>query len=963
MLIYPRKILFLILLFLAGHVMHAQKNIGQPFIHNFTKEVSNSGLRNWKISQDSIGILYFANDEGLLSFDGANWKIYQVENRTILRSIFIDEERIYAGCQGDIGYFEADSTGTLCYHSLKHKIPFKDNQFADVWKINKYHEFIIFRTTDKILAYNGDKISIHWIQPDFSFYLNENRKIYLNQLELQFDDNSSGVIQKIYSEPKFRNKSIQGLLNQDNHVLVFTNEGSIYKYQNSTFAEWKTPNQQFLKENRIQCVERIDKRNIAIGTLSGGVLIIDDEGNTVNQINSLNGLLNNEIIDLYLDNSGNLWISQSNGISCIETNSPYRTIKPDNKNISPGYAVKIHQDKLFLGTSVGLYASKLNKTRTSEGTSNFNIIQGTKGQVWALNEFNGELLLSHHEGAFRVEEGKAIKISKTQGSWGFIPIDDSRKILLEGHYKGLNIYEFSNGHWTFKNEVQNMIDESCRILAKDSNENIWVAHPYRGVYRIVLDERLKSVKEIKLYNSKNGFPSNWVHVFEVKGDVVFTTEKGVYSYNEENDNFQPSSIWASIIDSSKRVQRLVEDDQGNIWSVIDDDIGLITINDIGFEKVVNQNELPKLSGKLVGGFEHIYPHDRENVFFPTETGFIHYNPQKSNSVKGDLHSHIHEVKLGDSTSIYGGYKSERWMESKFKYYENAFTFKFSATEYSDFDQIEFQYILEGLDEKWSPWVKKNFKEYTALPHGDYQFKMRARNALGKTSDTDSYSFSISPPWYASLLAKLLYCILGLILLLSAFLVPFKKFEKEKSNIIQEKEEVLQETTEEYQKIVAENQEQISKLQEDKLKAEIQFKNKELASTTMHLVQKGGLLNKLKDNLTALQNKTTQPEVKKEIRSTLRMLNQNLQIDEDWEQFANYFDQVHVDFLKRLKEEYPQLTPKDQKLCTYLKMNLSTKEIVPLMNISVRGVEVSRYRLRKKLGLDSSVNLNDFMMNF
>jgi DNA-binding CsgD family transcriptional regulator len=277
--------------------------------------------------------------------------------------------------------------------------------------------------------------------------------------------------------------------------------------------------------------------------------------------------------------------------------------------------------------------------------------------------------------------------------------------------------------------------------------------------------------------------------------------------------------------------------------------------------------------------------------------------------------------------------------------------------------IEFQYLLKGLDEDWSVWTTKNLKEYTALPYGKYNFQVKARNANGQVSEIRSFEFEIMPPWYATITAKVIYFLFGIGSLLSLILIPRRKFEQEKAILVQEQEKTLQETTQVYQKIVAKNEAEINELQQEKLKAEIQFKNQELATTTMHLVQKGELLNKLKDNLNNMLKNTSDPKMKKEIRSTIQLLNQDAQLDKDWEQFAQYFDEVHVDFLKRLKDKYPQLTPKDQKLCTYLKMNLSTKEIVPLMNISVRGVEVSRYRLRKKLGLETNVNLNEFLMKF
>jgi DNA-binding CsgD family transcriptional regulator len=107
----------------------------------------------------------------------------------------------------------------------------------------------------------------------------------------------------------------------------------------------------------------------------------------------------------------------------------------------------------------------------------------------------------------------------------------------------------------------------------------------------------------------------------------------------------------------------------------------------------------------------------------------------------------------------------------------------------------------------------------------------------------------------------------------------------------------------------------------------------------------------------------EPALKREIHRIVKMVDQDASLDEDWEQFSKNFDQVHSDFLKRLGDQYPQLSSNDFKLSAYLRMNLSTKEIASLLNISVRGVEASRYRLRKRLGLGTNVNLTEFLMRF
>jgi DNA-binding CsgD family transcriptional regulator len=130
---------------------------------------------------------------------------------------------------------------------------------------------------------------------------------------------------------------------------------------------------------------------------------------------------------------------------------------------------------------------------------------------------------------------------------------------------------------------------------------------------------------------------------------------------------------------------------------------------------------------------------------------------------------------------------------------------------------------------------------------------------------------------------------------------------------------------------------------------------------MHLVQKSEILQKIKSEIQNIAKASKDTATAKQLRTVVRKISTDERLDEDWQYFARHFDQVHGQFLQRLREKYPQLTPKDHRLCAYLRMNLASKEIAPLMNISVRSVEVARYRLRKKLKIDNEVNLVEFMM--
>ena len=237
--------------------------------------------------------------------------------------------------------------------------------------------------------------------------------------------------------------------------------------------------------------------------------------------------------------------------------------------------------------------------------------------------------------------------------------------------------------------------------------------------------------------------------------------------------------------------------------------------------------------------------------------------------------------------------------------------------------------------------------------------VRARNAAGIVSEVEKVSFSISAPWYLSPLAYFLY---GLALVSAIFFSlrkQSKNFEKEKVS--------LQNQHEEQEKIfrqrVEDSELELSRVRRQKLETEVRFKNQELASATLHLVQKREMLAGLKSDLSKLLGKMRNQEARpQDLQKLIRLVERDLENDSEWDQFAHHFDQVHQGFLGRLKEKYPVLSPNDLKLCAYLRMNLSSKEIAPMMAISVRGVEAGRYRLRKKIDLPNDANLRELMMN-
>jgi DNA-binding CsgD family transcriptional regulator len=296
------------------------------------------------------------------------------------------------------------------------------------------------------------------------------------------------------------------------------------------------------------------------------------------------------------------------------------------------------------------------------------------------------------------------------------------------------------------------------------------------------------------------------------------------------------------------------------------------------------------------------------------------------------------------------------------YKSNSVNFVFSATSFEGNGEVVHQYYLEKFEKSWSEWTSQTQKEYTNLGEGKYTFHVRSRNVYGEVSKEMTFTFYIQPPWYRTTWAYMIYVITIMSALYTSFGLLDRKHKKEKRimNLQQQKELIRKDN--EMELLAQKTQEEITRLKNEKLEAELMHMNKELGTSTVLILNKNEFISGVKDNLRSISKKSTE-EVSKELTRLVRDIETNLSSDHDWEHFQLHFDNVHGDFSRRFKTSYPVLSPQDMKLSAYLRMNLSTKEIAHLLNISVRGVEISRYRLRKKLQLDRKLNLQEYILNF
>ncbi|OQP50312.1 hypothetical protein A4H97_00245 [Niastella yeongjuensis] len=969
-----RKLLLAICCFRV-FIGHTQNTIGLPEIINYPKQIYNAGTQNWKLAQDKKGIVYAANDEGLLSFDGSFWKKYTLPGGTGVRSLAVGNDgRIYIGSQGEIGYFEPGKNGRLQYRSLNDLIPENEKDFTDIWDVVPVGNEVFFRSYRKIFQLQNDKITVFG-NPAWSFLgLHQNKlisKAWQKGL-LQFKNGTWVPFSKANYFPEKAEITAIVPLQGDSSLLLTKHHGS-YILHGEDIIPFETPDMRLINEKNPYSAAVINQNQIAIITNLAGCFIINDKGELVQRLSKLDGLQSNNILSVFVDGKKNIWLGLDNGIDFIAYNNAIKHIYPDYQEHSSGKAAVIFKNDLYIGTSNGVYAASLAEQKDMGFIkSKFELIPGPKGQVWNLSELNGQLVMGHNDGFFVIENKTSRKIDSSSGFWTFLPLSNvtPSPIVMAGTYNGLNFYSFTNGK--FNNPEVHTHFESARFVAVD-NDIAWAAHPYKGLYKIILNTGAAKPPYTVYKDTKGILSSNNNHIFKIKSRVVLTNDKGIFEYNARTDDFEPSAFLQRILPKVP-IRYLREDNNGNIWFVHDRHLGVADLS----EKQPQIIYFPELNNKITGnGLEFVYPYDSSNVFIAAEEGFYLINYNQYKQFREDIPIQISDVRIvnkRDST-IFGGYFNNE-EAPKIQYAWNSIHFDYSSPLYGKQSSIEFSYYLEDFDNGWSVWTKKNEKDYTYLSPGTYTFKVKARTHEGRESVVVSYKFTILAPWYRSRWAYFFYTLLSILFIYAIYKWQMKKFilqqqrhDQERQRMaylhqleIEKHQEEQKQLTYLHQLELERNEKEIIRLQNEKLQSEIQVKNNELASTTFNLVQKGEMLMKVKEEFVRMKKSSEIDKETDDYKKILRMLGDD-KMKRNWEQFAVHFDKVHSNFLVSLKSTYPYLTASDLKLCAYLRLNLTSKEIAQIMNITIKGVELGRHRLRKKLGIQPEVNLVNFLLNF
>ena len=927
------KCVFFVVVFLF-----VSKIISQEFppINSFSTEEYGAENQNWDITQSDDNFIYLANNKGLLEYNGASWQLYETPNETIMRSVYAFKDKVYTGFYMGFGFWKKNQFGILEYHSIVKEQNVKMLEDEQVWSIVELDNWIVFRSLQRIYLYDLSNKSLKIINSEST--INSISKV---DGVIYFHQNGKGIYKienggaKLVSDNEIlKNNLIVSVFKKDNKIHYLTQKNGFFYLKSNLSVKWKISADSFLKGKTIYSAQKLLDNSFAIGTISGGVFILNDKGELDYHINQSFGLSNNTVLSVFEDKSNNIWLGLDNGINCINNKSPFKIYNSNNAFLGTIYTSIVFKGNLYLGTNQGLFYKKINSK------DSFKIVDNTQGQVWSLQEINGSLFCGHNLGTFLVENIKAKNIFNKSGTWTLLKINE--ETIIQGTYDGLYVLKKHNNQWVFNNKIEGF-NNSSKYLVKLNENSFFVNHEYKGVFKLVIDDGLIKVEKV----TKEQALEKSIHssIVKYQNEILFSNRYGIYRYDINDENFIKDDVYSQLVTPSSFISAsLVTNNSNNkLWYFSKDKITYLSPGKLSNVPEINEISISETLPKAASGYENLI-HLRDDVYIiGTSNGYIQVDLNEVEEI-ADYEIYINKINSFETDEPRGSVDLKKDILLDFK--ENNLEFFFSVPNFSKTVSVKYQYQLIGLNKNWSLPTKSNTALFENLPYGSYKFKVRALFD-GKVSSNESiFNFKVDRPWFLSNTLITFYVLLFLFSFYSVHIASKRYYKKQR-------EELLDKAKKEAELKELESSKEIIKLNNDKLRSDIDSKNRELATSTMNIIKKNEFLSTVKTELAKQGNAN--------VAKVIKIIDKNLNNTDDWKMFQEAFNNADKDFLKKVKEKHATLTPNDLRLCAYLRLNLSSKEIAPLLNISPRSVEVKRYRLRKKMELPHDANLTNYIL--
>ncbi|MFH6996834.1 histidine kinase [Flavobacterium sp. FlaQc-57] len=909
-------LLKLLFFFFIASQIQAQELL--PFVENYNKSDYQGDNQIWNVVQGKDDAMYFANNHYLLRYDGVIWEKYTLPNKTIIRSIMIEGDKIYSGSYKEFGYWYRKE-GKMHYVSITKNLRLfdeKDNE--EIWKIFRFNGSIYFQSFNDVFIYDGKHIQKIKFPFLISYCFVVDNSVYVASVEKGLFKMTGSRIANPKGWNVLKKTVVHAIEKYEGKNYIFSQKKGIFIVEKEGLRSWNNPLNEILKAATINVAKFTKDHKLVIGTGNKGVFIYDFTTDTYKNIDRNNVLMNNSVLSIGFDKENDLWLGLDNGITHVEINSPISFFYDNSGILGSVYSVAAIDKGYLIASNHGIFEFVSGK---------FKMLPNTQGQAWNISKIGNKYIIGHNDGTFCYENGSLTKINNISGGWNL-----SKSIInntyFQSTYSGVLVYDDITK--LTQNKIIGDLSKPIKYVAQNKKNEIWAADNYRGLYRVVYDDNYKTKKVENITQQskiKNDFG---VKIFEFRNEILFLINNLWYTYNSITNNLEENELFNS---NFKNITDVVSIDEDHFVVLQDGILYHIYAKENKFIWNIIQEKYYK--GTLINDNLRIFK-TQNYYLLNLDDGFIslqrkYENKQNSNAKieafnEGNLVlndtkiKYNTELKINVISGIYGASKP------------NLF-YKLNKSK-------EYTQISNGLI------VLNNLSSGN---HSVIVYKHDGANY----EKVSSFDFKVAEPWYFSFWMILLYLlIVGIVLFIYYKWNKLRYMQKLKlqAEELKHQREILE------MELKAENELNLQEYEKHILELELQTKSSEVAGKSLSIAKQSEMIENIQS---ILDSEKDFNKLKSEIRKAIKINEVN---KHEWEIFETNLNQIHNEFIINLSKKFPSLTPKDIKLCIYLKMNLSSKEIAPLMNISFRGVELHRYRLRKKLNLSQEENLSKFLLS-
>ncbi|WP_139255650.1 helix-turn-helix and ligand-binding sensor domain-containing protein [Flavobacterium fryxellicola] len=909
------KITIFFLLYFSSLPFYSQELL--PFVENYNKSDYHGDNQIWSVAQGNDSAMYFANNYYLLRYDGVKWEKYSLPNKTIIRSVMVDGDRIYTGSYKEFGYWSRQK-GKMIYVSISDKTKvFDDSDNEEIWKIFKFKGKIYFQSFNGLFLYDGKVIQKNKFPFLVSYCFVVGNQLLVASVEKGIYRMTGAAFEKIQGWSILENNVIHAIEKFQNKTYFFTKKNGVYVLENGILKPWNSTLNPILKAANINVAAFIKNNKLIIGTANKGVYIFDLNDNSYQNINRNNVLMNNSILSIALDKESDLWLGLDNGVAHIEVNSPISIFYDNSGILGSVYSVASTSKGYLMASNHGIFKYE---------DKQLSLIPDTQGQAWNISKINNKYLIGHNEGTFLYDNGLFSKLNTINGGWN-VTKSSINNSYLQATYSGVFIYNDAKD--LNQNIVIKGILKPIKYVAQNRKNEIWAADSNRGLYRILYNDAYETTTIKNVTQSSKISNDFGVKIFEFRNEILFLINKLWYTYNSITNLLEENELFNA---NFKNVSNIVSIDE-NHFLLLQEGL-LYTIFAKGNKFVRNTVQEKYYRGKIINDNLKVFK-NKNNYLLNLDDGFISLQLKEldKNESKIRIEAFVNDIMVQNKSKI--PYNSELRIHVLSGVYgaerPNLF-YKISRTK-------EFIPVSEGLI------VLNN------LNSGSTEISVYLHDGLNYDL-LSNFQFIVAKPWYFSLWMVALYLlVIGLILYLYYKWNKMRYVQKLalRDEEVKHQKEILE------MELKADNELNIQEYEKHILELELQSKSSEVAGKSLSIAKQSEMIENIQG---ILDSDMDFNKLKSEIKKVIKI---NAVNKHEWETFENNLNQIHNEFIIHLSKKYPALTSKDIKLCIYLKMNLSSKEIAPMMNISFRGVELHRYRLRKKLNLTQEENLSKFLL--